>query len=62
MQSTSQPQPPTPTPPHTPCHTTSFPPFGPQDELIKAKAAVHEAEKAVKLREIELVERDRKVG
>ncbi len=36
-------------------------PNPPQDELIKAKAAVHEAEKALRLREIDVLERDRRV-
>jgi len=62
--------------PHTPTHTTTHHtythtnthPATPhphrhthQDELAKAKEAVLEAEKAVKLREVELIERDRKV-
>ncbi|KAI8464002.1 MAG: hypothetical protein J3K34DRAFT_441871, partial [Monoraphidium minutum] len=32
-----------------------------QDELVKARGAVHEAEKALKLREAEVLERDRRL-
>jgi hypothetical protein len=51
--------PPTSRPTPTPLPNPNPPP--PQDELIAAKAAVLEAEKSLKLRELEVVERDRKV-